>query len=29
MPTKTEPEQKFSVSYAKDAVYNPGLREFR
>ena len=28
MPTKTEPEQKFSVSYAKDAVYQPGLREF-
>ncbi len=28
MPTKTDPEQKFSVSYAKDAVYKQGLREF-
>jgi mannose-6-phosphate isomerase-like protein (cupin superfamily) len=28
MPTLTDPEQKFSVSYAKDAVYKQGLREF-
>ena len=28
MPTTTNPEQKFSVSYAKDAVYKQGLREF-
>jgi len=28
MPTTTEPEQKFKVSYGKDAVYQQGLREF-
>jgi hypothetical protein len=24
----SEPKQKFSASYAKDAVYQPGLRSF-
>ncbi len=28
MPTVTEQEQKLSVSYAKDAVYKTGLRNF-